>query len=91
MAALVHGAPCKKRLRFICTPCNIGGMTLDDWLHETHTKPKDFAALIGRDISTVSRLRRGETKPNWETLEAIERATGGNVCARDFFPNREAA
>jgi len=66
-------------------------MTLDDWMHQTRTKPKDFAVLIGRDISTVSRLRRGETKPNWETLEAIERATGGKVTARDFFPNREAA
>lgn len=60
-------------------------MTLDEWLRQTHTKQRKFAALIGRDASTVSRLRRRETLPDQDTLRAIHKATKGQVTANDFY------
>jgi transcriptional regulator with XRE-family HTH domain len=56
-------------------------------------KGLDDAAVakeIGVDRSTVSRLRRRETRPNWKTLRALREFSGGSITA-DAFDEIEAA
>lgn len=61
-------------------------MKLDQYLSEHDLTDTAFAALIGRTQSSVSRLRRSETRPDWETLERIQAATNGAVTPNDFLP-----
>jgi|ERR1017187_1075436 hypothetical protein len=44
-----------------------------------------FADLVKRDRTTVLRWRKGETRPDWEGLEAVYATTGGVVCPNDFL------
>lgn len=60
-------------------------MKLSDYLEERGLKDEDFAALIGVDRTTVSRLRRTGQRPSQQTLEAIVAHTGGKVSANDFW------
>ena len=46
-----------------------------------------FAKRIGRSHTTIGRLVRAETRPDWATLAAIERETGGAVMPNDFRGN----
>lgn len=67
-------------------------MTLGTYLSANKMTDEAFAALVGMSQSQISRLRRGLSKPSWESLAAIERATGGVVTAADFMtPMPEAA
>ena len=61
-------------------------MKLDQYLTEKNIAPVDFARDIGRDVATVSRLRRELTRPDWETVRRITEATKGKVSANDFIP-----
>jgi hypothetical protein len=49
-------------------------MTLDEYL----------TANKGRATSTITRLRKGETRPDWGTADAITAATEGKVQPNDF-------
>lgn len=60
-------------------------MNLSTYLTETGTTIPDFAKQIGRSISTVYRLRSGQTVPDRETANAIFAATNGAVTPNDFF------
>lgn len=64
---------------------HIQGMRLSDYLAKRKLSDEEFAAQIGVNRSTVSRLRRTNQKPSGETLEAIVRATRGKVTANDFW------
>lgn len=65
-------------------------MTLDRFLSLSNTLPSQFAARIGVSASTITRIVRGERRPNLETLQKIVRATEGAVTADDFMlPGRE--
>jgi hypothetical protein len=64
-------------------------MTLDDYLTETGISNAAFAASIHREPSTVGRLRRGLTMPDWETMSVIKNATDGAVGADDFLREYE--
>lgn len=66
-------------------------MTLTDYLKLRRLKDGEFAALVKRDRTTVSRWRKGETRPDWENLEAIAEATGGLVSPNDFLPIQAVA
>ena len=44
-----------------------------------------FGAQIGRSTPTVSRIARGVNRPDWDTLNAIQRATNGAVTPNDFI------
>lgn len=68
-------------------------MKLADYLSEHAITDGDFADRIGVDRSSVSRLRRGITRPDWPTIERIIAATNGAVTANDFLPpqSNEAA
>lgn len=62
-------------------------MTLDEYLTSKEITDADFAKRIERDPGTVSRLRRGLTKPDWQTLPRILDATNGEVTPNDFLPS----
>jgi len=59
-------------------------MKLGDYLEQQGETLSAFSKRIGRSHTTVSRLVRGETRPDWETLAAIERETAGAVTPNDF-------
>lgn len=59
-------------------------MKLAAYLEITKTTDQDFGRRIGRNRSTVSRIRREVIKPDWETVSKIQHETGGAVTANDF-------
>lgn len=61
-------------------------MKLASYLSEAGLTDQAFADQIGKSQSAVNRLRRGETRPDWETLAKIAQATNGAVTANDFMP-----
>lgn len=60
-------------------------MQLSDYLEANGLTLADFAGRIGRTSATVSRIARGLHKPDWETMEAINRITNGTVTPNDFL------
>lgn len=62
-------------------------MKLATYLAERDLTDAEFAAFIGRHASTVCRLRKGETQPDWKTVEVILQATDGAVTPNDFLSN----
>lgn len=62
------------------------GMTLSEYLSERKITDEAFAAEVGISQSQISRLRRGISRPSWESVALIERATEGQVTASDFMP-----
>jgi DNA-binding XRE family transcriptional regulator len=63
-------------------------MTLGDYLLFAGYGDAWFAALVGVDRTTISRLRRGNTRPTWEVAAKIVEATNGAVTPNDFLPLR---
>lgn len=59
-------------------------MTLTEYLTTHRITAAQFATLIGRSKSFVSRIRTGDAAPSLETLQAIQRVTGGQVTPADF-------
>lgn len=59
-------------------------MKLLDYLSREGLSHSEFAKRIDRSVSTVSRLARELTFPDWPTMTAIEKATGGDVTPNDF-------
>ena len=60
-------------------------MKLDEYLSSKKITDAAFGELIGRQQSSVNRLRRGETKPDWKTIERIVEITNGAVTPNDFL------
>jgi hypothetical protein len=60
-------------------------MTLDQYLTKLEITDAEFAIKVEHDRTTVSRWRRGETKPDWKALKLIKRETGGCVMPNDFI------
>ena len=60
-------------------------MKLADYLRDHDELPVRFAERIGRSPATVSRILSGVSRPDWETIERIVRATRGKVTANDFM------
>jgi transcriptional regulator with XRE-family HTH domain len=59
-------------------------MTLAEFMELEKLTDAGLAEKVGRDRSNVTRWRRGDTKPDFEALVAIEKITGGKVTALDF-------
>ncbi len=59
---------------------------LDAYLKDRNIADRDFAPLIGRDRSMVSKLRHGRLRPTLDLADAIERATDGAVPIRAWLP-----
>ena len=62
-------------------------MKLDQYLSATKMTDAAFAAVVGMSQSQVNRLRRGLSRPSWDAVATIERATEGKVRASDFLPS----
>jgi transcriptional regulator with XRE-family HTH domain len=65
-------------------------MKLSDWLSREGLTALAFASRIERSHTTIGRLLKGETRPDWETLQRIHAATGGEVTANDFLHPTDA-
>ncbi len=61
-------------------------MKLSHYLDEKSLNASAFAAVVGVEPSTVTRLLRGERAPSLALAARIREATGGKVTADDFLP-----
>lgn len=59
-------------------------MKLALYLSEEEMTDEAFGAKVGLSQSQISRIKRGISRPSWDTVAAIERETGGKVTASDF-------
>jgi hypothetical protein len=69
-------------------------MKLNDYLMHQGLDDLAFGAKVGRDRSTIFRIRTGTHKPSPDLMEKIALATGGQVQPNDYFdglPEAEAA
>jgi transcriptional regulator with XRE-family HTH domain len=64
-------------------------MKLAEYLKDKGLTDQAFAGLIGRSRTSVSRLRRNETRPDWKTVERIHVASGGAVTPNDFLSDNQ--
>jgi len=60
-------------------------MKLADWLESNNLTASAFAEQLGVSVSTVTRCMNGQRRPEWQTLDAIYKATGGQVTPNDFL------
>lgn len=58
---------------------------LNRYLNDRGIKDAEFAILIERDRSMVSKLRRGLVRPTLDLAAAIERASNGEVSLRSWL------
>jgi transcriptional regulator with XRE-family HTH domain len=61
---------------------------LSEFLTKNAMSQARFAAIIGKHPSIITRILSGESKPDLETLEAIEHGSGGQVTAQDFYKKK---
>ncbi|SDA15084.1 hypothetical protein [Sphingomonas sp. NFR15] len=59
--------------------------SLDAYLKRHAINDADFAPLIGRDRSMVSKLRRNRVRPSLDLAHAIEKATNGEVLIQSWL------
>lgn len=60
-------------------------MKLGDYLRTSEISDVDFAGLVGRDRSSVTKWRLGKMRPDWEALGKIREVTDGAVTPTDFL------
>lgn len=70
---------------------NKSGSKLEAYLEANKLTDAEFAALIGKDRSSVTRLRTLKTKPTWDTAQRIAAATNGAVTPNDFINDDRSA
>lgn len=66
-------------------------MKLAEYLSTEGLTDEAFGTKVGMSQSQISRIKRGISRPSWDNLAAIERATGGAVLAADFVSQQEPA
>ncbi len=60
-------------------------MTLAEYLTTTTQSATVFAAQVGCEVSTITRILRGERGPSLELALKIENVTSGKVQPSDFL------
>lgn len=65
-------------------------MKLSAYLAENDLTDLAFAAKIGRNPTTIGRIRKGEVLPDWSTVILIHEATNGAVTANDYLPEHDS-
>lgn len=65
-------------------------MRLQTYLRLRHLTDAKFAAMVGRDRSTVTKWRNGKIWPDWSAMRLIFEATAGAVTPNDFMDIRSA-
>lgn len=69
-------------------------MKLSAYLEREALSDEEFGRRVGRDRSTIYRIRNGTHKPSPELMQEIAKQTGGQVRPDDYFddlPEAEAA
>src|SRR3990167_5365396 len=62
------------------------GMTLAKWMAEHGVDDETMGNLVQVDRVTISRIRRGLSRPSWPLAGRIKKITGGAVTADDHLP-----
>lgn len=70
---------------------HIRAMKLHDWMAREGVEDQELARRVGRDRSTIYRIRVGSHKPSPELMEAIAKATDGDVLPNDYFDDLPVA
>lgn len=65
-------------------------MKLATYLAAQEVKDAVFAERIGVTRMTLWRYKSGDRRPEWDVLERIVQATGGQVTPNDFLAATEA-
>lgn len=69
-------------------------MTLDEFLNQPNHTATALAAKLGCEVSTITRIAKGERGPSLDLALRIERATDGMVQPESFVapePQKGAA
>lgn len=66
-------------------------MKLSAYLEREALSDEEFGKRVGRDRSTIYRIRNGTHKPSPELMEAIARASEGAVLPNDYFDDLPVA
>lgn len=61
-------------------------MKLADWMAAHGLNDEKVAASAEVDRATISRVRRGVTKPSWDLAARLKAISGGAVTADDHLP-----
>jgi predicted transcriptional regulator len=59
-------------------------MTLSEYLLWNEMTLRQFSAVSGVSISSLSKIIKGKQYPAWPTMQRIEKATSGLVQAKDY-------
>lgn len=68
-----------------------GAMTLQAWMKKHGKDDAWVAAQTGFDRVTISRTRRGVTKPSWALAAKLKALTKGEVTADSYLTEGRAA
>ena len=66
-------------------------MRLSDWLRKSGVTGEVFAERVGVTQSAISKIARGASWPEPDTIAAIERETKGKVTVGDILKTYQAA
>lgn len=61
-------------------------MKLGAWMEANGLDDAEMGRLSRLDGSTISRLRRGRTRPSWEHTTVLDVITSHQVSAADWLP-----
>ncbi len=67
------------------------GARLRKWRESAKRTQKDVADVLGVKQPTVSEYEHGSRSPTERTRRAIEKLTGGAICAHEWAPARDEA
>jgi DNA-binding XRE family transcriptional regulator len=60
-------------------------MHLDKFMAKSGHSDEQVAQEIGVTRETISRIRRRKYRPDWPTIQALKRWSGGEITADDFL------
>jgi transcriptional regulator with XRE-family HTH domain len=60
-------------------------MKLSDWMTAAGLDDDAVAARVATDRTTISRIRRGVTRPSWDLAAKFKAVSDGAVTADDFL------
>lgn len=76
----------------MCISCTLPRiMKLSAWMVREDVDDQEMSRRVGKDRSTIYRIRMGTHKPSPDLMEAIARETGGEVLPNDYFDDLPVA
>lgn len=70
---------------------HITTMKLSDWMNDRGVSDEELGRLVGKDRTTILRIRRGSHKPSPELMADIAKHTEGAVLPNDYFDDLPVA